>query len=136
MTNMVTLPRKMLPIRLQIMKRLLLAGNPSITTPATAIASPPTVSAFVDAPAPPSIAPPAYPPTLPQGGATTTTAPPKEQEEEEATLEDDLATRRRKRGLRPGQLDVSTTVINRRKKELADRRAYVRNFWYAAGTYV
>ncbi len=131
MTDMVTLPRKMLPVRLQIMKRLLLAGNPTLATPAaaTATAAPPTISAFVDAPAPPSIAPPAYPPTLPQG--TTTTAPPKE---EEATLEDDLATRRRKRGLRPGQLDVSTGVINRRKKELADRGAYMRNFWYAAGT--
>lgn len=122
MTNMVTLPRKMLPIRLQIMKRLLL------TIPGLA-PSPAPVSAFVDAPiAPPSIAPPSPPPTLPRSSIPA--APPKE--DKAGTLEDDLATRRRRRGLRPGQLDTSPSVINRRTKELADRRSYLRNFWYAA----
>lgn len=125
MTNMVTLPRKMLPIRLQIMKRLLLTLPGMAPTPAAA-----TVSAFVDAPTPPSIAPPPPPaPTLPRSAVP---APPKKADDEQGTLEDDLATRRRRRGLRPGQLDPSPSIINRRTKELADRRAYLRNFWYAA----
>ena len=79
--------------------------------------------------APPSIAPPLPPPTRPR---STVSAPSKPKENENGTLEDDLATRRRRRGLRPGQLDTSPSIVTRRTKELADRRSYLRNFWYAA----
>ena len=36
-------------------------------------------------------------------------------------------------GLRPGQLDPQTSEIGHRMRELAGRKAYLRNFWYAAG---
>ena len=36
-------------------------------------------------------------------------------------------------GLRPGQLDPQTAEVGHRLRELAGRKAYLRNFWYAAG---
>ena len=44
-----------------------------------------------------------------------------------------LAERRERVGLRPGQLDPRTAEIGHRMQELAGRRMYLRNFWYAAG---
>ena len=38
-------------------------------------------------------------------------------------------------GLRPGQLDPQTAEIGHRMRELSGRKAYLRNFWYAAGGY-
>ena len=44
-----------------------------------------------------------------------------------------LAEKRERMGLRPGQLDPQTSEIGHRMRELAGRKAYLRNFWYAAG---
>ena len=44
-----------------------------------------------------------------------------------------LAEKRGRMGLRPGQLDPQTSEIGHRMRELAGRKAYLRNFWYAAG---
>ena len=40
---------------------------------------------------------------------------------------------RTKRGLKPGQLDPETAEFAHRARELAGRRSYLKNFWYAAG---
>ena len=47
--------------------------------------------------------------------------------------ENTLAEKRERMGLRPGQLDPQTSEIGHRMRELAGRKAYLRNFWYAAG---
>jgi hypothetical protein len=39
---------------------------------------------------------------------------------------------REEHGLKPGQMDLR---IQHRQKELAGRRAYLKNFWYAVGKY-
>ena len=44
-----------------------------------------------------------------------------------------LADARRQKGLSPGQLDVDSSVFARRKTDLAQRKSFLRNFWYAAG---
>lgn len=44
-----------------------------------------------------------------------------------------LAEQRVRRGLKPGQLDPETADFAHRMRELAGRRSYLRNFWYAAG---
>jgi hypothetical protein len=44
-----------------------------------------------------------------------------------------LIERRKRMGLKPGQLDPQTAEVNHRMRELAGRKAYLRNFWYAAG---
>lgn len=44
-----------------------------------------------------------------------------------------LADQRLKKGLRPGQLDPDVSEVGHRQRELAGRRSYLRNFWYAAG---
>lgn len=44
-----------------------------------------------------------------------------------------LAERRGRLGLRPGQMDPQTSEVGHRIRELAGRKAYLRNFWYAAG---
>ena len=47
--------------------------------------------------------------------------------------ENPLAEKRERLGLRPGQMDPQTSEIGHRIRELAGRKAYLRNFWYAAG---
>ena len=59
--------------------------------------------------------------------------PSQEPEGETAKPGDSLEKRRAAQGLRPGQLDVVTQGLMNRQKELSNRRAYLRNFWYAAG---
>ncbi len=44
-----------------------------------------------------------------------------------------LVDQRLKRGLKPGQLDPETAEFAHRARELAGRRSYLKNFWYAAG---
>ena len=44
-----------------------------------------------------------------------------------------LVDQRTKRGLKPGQLDPETAEFAHRARELAGRRSYLKNFWYAAG---
>ncbi len=66
-------------------------------------------------------------------------APPAKQEDAEGPRSSivrappRLAEQRLKRGLRPGQLDPDAVVVAHRVRELAGRRSYLRNFWYAAG---
>jgi phenylpropionate dioxygenase-like ring-hydroxylating dioxygenase large terminal subunit len=43
-----------------------------------------------------------------------------------------LAERRQKAGLRPGEWDAQSSMLAHRQKELAGRRSYLKNFWYAA----
>jgi hypothetical protein len=44
-----------------------------------------------------------------------------------------LQERRKAKQLRPGQLDPDASPFGRREKELRERRSYLKNFWYAAG---
>ena len=44
-----------------------------------------------------------------------------------------LEERRKKGGLKPGEWDAGQSLAARRARELAGRRAYLKNFWYAAG---
>jgi len=50
--------------------------------------------------------------------------------EEKSSSPSSLADRRQRSGLAPGALDPSNP-LGRRAKELAGRRAYLKNFWYA-----
>jgi hypothetical protein len=112
-------------------------GGTTTTTPsasaatATLLAPPPTVSGGGVA-LPPTLAGGVALPRLAPGPARPgarsggTGAPP-------GTV-DDLASRRARRGLRPGQLDPAALPppLAARAKELAGRKAYLKNFWYAA----
>jgi phenylpropionate dioxygenase-like ring-hydroxylating dioxygenase large terminal subunit len=150
--KLVTLPKKMLPVRLNIIKRLLLAGKgglrplaataslaaPALSFPRSAsqqaicnvkdsvtaknvITAKDAVTAFTDAPPAESPVPGVVDPwALPQ--------PKLPQPKPKETLQD----KRAKLGLRPGQLDNSHELIHR-QKELAGRRSYLQNFWYAVG---
>ncbi len=60
-------------------------------------------------------------------------APRVEPEAEPSSTGGSLAEQRLKKGLRPGQLDTDINLIGHRMRELAGRRSYLRNFWYAAG---
>ena len=44
-----------------------------------------------------------------------------------------LEERRKAKQLRPGQYDPDANPFGRREKELQERRSYLKNFWYAAG---
>jgi hypothetical protein len=44
-----------------------------------------------------------------------------------------LTDQRLKKGLRPGQMDPEIGELGHRQRELAGRRSYLRNFWYAVG---
>ena len=45
-----------------------------------------------------------------------------------------LAERRSKKGLAPGQWDPSALgAVDKRSKELLERKSYLRNFWYCVG---
>lgn len=84
----------------------------------------------------PPRAPPAAPKQLPPLPAPEErTAAPQGQpaEQQTSSREGTLAEQRLKKGLRPGQLDTDIGVIGHRMRELAGRRSYLRNFWYAAG---
>lgn len=59
--------------------------------------------------------------------------PSQEPEGEVGQPGDSLAKKRATQGLRPGQMDAVTQALMNRQKELSNRRAYLRNFWYAAG---
>lgn len=59
--------------------------------------------------------------------------PSQEPEGQVAKPGDSLEKRRAAQGLRPGQMDAVTQGLMNRQKELSSRRAYLRNFWYAAG---
>ena len=154
METQVTLAKKIAPVRLGALTHRLAggkaAGSGSGSAPATAGASsastpaPPQASAAtatLEAP-PTTTARPTFPPTL-AGGAITLPRPapgpartPKAPGggAPAAEEEDGQASRRARRGLRPGALDPSALPppLAARAKELADRQAYLKNFWYAA----
>jgi len=84
----------------------------------------------------PPRAPPAAPkrlPPLPTPEERITAPKDQPAEEQTSSREGTLAEQRLKKGLRPGQLDTDIGVIGHRMRELAGRRSYLRNFWYAAG---
>lgn len=55
------------------------------------------------------------------------------QEPEGPVYQGGLKEKRAAEALRPGQLDTVTQALLNRQKELASRRCYLRNFWYAVG---
>ena len=84
---------------------------------------------------------PTRPRTLPapeQKPAPPQPEPPKQRPEEEDALAPaeplvGLADTRTQKGLAPGQWDIDSSVYARRKTDLQHRKAFLRNFWYAAG---
>ncbi|CAK0786996.1 hypothetical protein CVIRNUC_010212 [Coccomyxa viridis] len=137
--KLVTIPKKMLPMRLQLFKQLLLKGvNPLRPAAAIAVADAPT-SGILTVPGIRASVVPAPPragatETLPKPSKPLISSPPVLRPQvEEDEQPGSLAERRERVGLRPGQLDPRTAEIGHRMQELAGRRMYLRNFWYAAG---
>lgn len=125
--KLVTIPQRMLPLRLTVFKHLMDLSNKLQTQQtgqnATALAEP--VSAFK-----PDDSPTVAPPTsLPKPKTTSG-----KQNIIPGTLSGPrLGDRRAKQGLKPGELDPSfIETFSRRRQELLDRRAYLHGFWYAA----
>jgi hypothetical protein len=156
---MVTLPKRMLPVRLTDVKRAVYAmvmgkqlrgalADPSTAAPAAATPSRPVAAAarladapvaplqFVDAPVADAVGditararqPLPKAPQLPEDRVLRP-APPAPGTR---PASDALRARRADKALRPGQLDPDS-LFSRRAQEAADRKAYLRNFWYAAG---
>jgi hypothetical protein len=158
----VTPVKRMLPARLSIFKRAIYAlatgWRPTAATAASAAAAAaaPVVDAaaaaasaaplaFLDAPAADVIADiearsraPLGLPTLPQPTAPKTDKQQQGQgapaPKAPAAKRQGLADKRAKKGLAPGQWDPSTLgAVDRRRKELLERKSYLRNFWYCVG---
>jgi len=144
LNNLVTLPKKMLPLRLAIFKKLTSGNSPSQEVSAAALAEECTTS---DCPvAPPDPAPITahggfdpgviLPPTSTRGSSRapglaniipTASYPP------HVSTPPEVQRRTQERtGLRPGQLSNESQAFLRRAKELSDRRSYLHGFWYAA----
>jgi phenylpropionate dioxygenase-like ring-hydroxylating dioxygenase large terminal subunit len=120
--KLVTLPQRMLPLRLAVFKHLLHLDAPKINQ---TIEQDALFSAFkpTDLPTPTAAPPTAVP--KPARGSTNiipgTLSGPR------------LGDNRAKQGLKPGELDPSfAETFARRRQELLDRRAYLHGFWYAA----
>ncbi|KAK9824593.1 hypothetical protein WJX72_011558 [[Myrmecia] bisecta] len=152
--DLVTLPKKMLPMRLALFKHVLLRGSGTLK-PAAATATlerpatlprtfPPLLpgntaggsrgrveSSIVAAP--PSLAP-SKPRTLPKAPKPSPAPqPPPPQEDSQVTdVTQSLQKERQKKGLKPGQWDPDSSMLAHRMKELTGRRSYLKNFWYAA----
>ncbi|KAK9917944.1 hypothetical protein WJX75_009983 [Coccomyxa subellipsoidea] len=138
--KLVTLPKKMLPMRLQLVKQLLLKGPNSLRpAAATAVAERPITmtmpfpSATTLAPPRPQTTAPKRLPPMPAPQLEPPAAPKADPDAEPSSTGGSLAEQRLKKGLRPGQLDTDIGAIGHRMRELAGRRSYLRNFWYAAG---
>jgi hypothetical protein len=158
--SMVTLPKRMLPVRLTDVKRAMYAAvagkqlRSSLAAPTTAAApaatpSRPVAAAasvvqapaaplqFVDAPVADAVGditararqPLPKAPQMP-GEQTMLRPPPPAPGTRPAS--DALRAKRAGKALRPGQLDPDS-LFSRRAQEVVDRKAYLRNFWYAAG---
>ncbi|KAL0037931.1 hypothetical protein WJX79_006055 [Trebouxia sp. C0005] len=117
--NTMTIPKKMLPLRLALFKQMLLWNK--TLTPASVSS---TASAFTDSPiaSPKRVDSPVTKPNKPDGGV------PLAQPVDVKALEQ----QRRQKGLKPGEWDPNTSLLAHRMKELQGRRAYLKNFWYAA----
>jgi hypothetical protein len=159
---MTSLSKRMLPIRLGLLKRTLYqlttGSSPSTALSAAAAAAPAPTTA-----APAAVKPSAQPlqftdtavadviadieaqaaagprlPTLPLPG---TTKQDKQQQQGQpprgssSSSGKGLQERRAGKGLLPGQWDpaLQETLVDRRERELLQRKSYLRNFWYAAG---
>jgi phenylpropionate dioxygenase-like ring-hydroxylating dioxygenase large terminal subunit len=120
--KLVTLPQRMLPLRLTVFKHLLhLDNNSSKTVQDTFSAFKPT-DAPTETPFPNS-------PTLPK----PKTAPGSHNIIPGTLSGPRLGDHRAKKGLKPGELDPSfAETFSKRRQELLDRRAYLHGFWYAA----
>ncbi|KAL0046822.1 hypothetical protein WJX82_010864 [Trebouxia sp. C0006] len=171
--NTMTIPKKMLPLRLALFKQMLLWNK--TLTPASASS---TASAFTGSPAAspkpwgPSFSIPSragsstatadveLPMSTPAAPATPTgeasdiaikvqsnivLAPQRVDSPVTKPNKPDggvplaqpvdvkaLEQQRRQKGLKPGEWDPNTSLLAHRMKELQGRRAYLKNFWYAA----
>ncbi|KAK9837299.1 hypothetical protein WJX81_004912 [Elliptochloris bilobata] len=143
--NMVTLPKKMLPLRLALFKQLLLLGSKGLQ-PAAAVAAPEApphvgsvgnVLSFPRSRVEPRSATVVAPPKPEAPAEAPEAAPPAPQPERIGARPpagpSALVDQRVKRGLKPGQLDPETADFAHRMRELTGRRSYLLNFWYAAG---
>jgi phenylpropionate dioxygenase-like ring-hydroxylating dioxygenase large terminal subunit len=125
--KLVTLPQRMLPLRLAVFKHLLHLDNEQNNQnnqDATALAT--ALSAF-----------------KPTDSRTVAPTPQQFPKPKTATGSHNiipgtlsgprLGDHRAKQGLKPGELDPSLAeTFSRRRQELLDRRAYLHGFWYAA----
>lgn len=129
--KLTTLPRLMLP-RFSFFKQLFSAfgvsGVPLTEAQAgSGVLAPPRTpgpvrNSIVTAPPRPQTAPKPQPPILDP-----------RQEPEGPDDGKSGSSRKRRQGLRPGQLDLGTAGLLHRQKELSSRRCYLSNFWYAVG---
>lgn len=153
--RMVTVTKRMLPLKLSALKRALytLTGGRSARAATAVAAALPALTSAPTAVDASSAAPLAFR----DGGAATLERIREELEAEAAAAPrlpraselpkpkkspgstptpqsaGRLAERRRSSGLRPGQLDpAAAPPLSRREQELIDRKSYLRNFWYAA----
>jgi hypothetical protein len=155
--HMVTPVKRMLPARLSIFKRTIYALATGWRPTAASAAA--TAAPVADAAAAASAAPLAFVntptadviadiearsraplglPTLPQPTAPKTDKQQQEQgaprPKAPAAKRQGLADKRAKQGLAPGQWDpASLGAVDRRGKELLERKSYLRNFWYCVG---
>ncbi|KAK9796241.1 hypothetical protein WJX73_000092 [Symbiochloris irregularis] len=142
LSKLVTVPKRMLPARMLLFKQMLRWASdlPEAVT-ATVTASPRPVhpnirSSGTLAPPRPRIQPPTHPK---QDQEEKPRDPPTrsmpEEEDPLAPAEPltGLVDQRSKKGLAPGQWDVSSSQYGRRKTDLEQRKMFLKNFWYAAG---
>lgn len=156
---MVTLSKRMLPARLGVFKRAIYAlatgMQPSAAT-ATAVAAPTATAidaiaaapmAFVDTPVADVVADIEAASKAPLGLPVLPSPPQTDKKQQQqgrptepnkgpaAKSRQGLAERRSKKGLAPGQWDPASALgaVDKRGKELLERKSYLRNFWYCVG---
>lgn len=158
--HMVTLSKRMLPARLGVFKRAIyalatgfkptaaIAAAPA-STAATATtvakdvaASAATPMAFVDTPVADVVADIEASSRAPLGLPVLPSPPQTDKQGQQeqrgpsrrAKARKGLAERRSKKGLAPGQWDPAALgAVDKRSKELLERKSYLKNFWYAVG---
>ncbi|KAF8056873.1 ddmC [Scenedesmus sp. PABB004] len=153
--GMMTLSKRMLPLRLGLLKKTLFvlatgaAPAPALAAPAAAAsaaaapavaeAAPPGALAFTDARVADAVADieasaraPLGLPTLPPPARPPPALDEPPRPSPPPAPRKTLAERRA--GLRPGEWEPASrgAVLDRRGQELVDRKSYLRNFWYAA----
>lgn len=163
---MMTISKRMLPIRLGLVKRTLfhlitgssISGPAALAAQATSAAAPARAAAaatpaaqalqftdtavtdvIADIEAQAAAAPkvPLGLPQLPPPKTATKEGRNPKTPSPTSARGSTLADRRAGRGLKPGQWDPAAqgALLDTRSQELLERKSYLRNFWYAAGTY-